>query len=304
LRSGLAKVLHRAAGRPLIDHVLDAVAPVGARPLVVVVGHLREQVVAHLAGRGVETVVQDPPRGTADAVARTLPLLPETGEVLVLSGDVPLLSAGTLRRLLEALRERGAAVALATAVVPDGGGYGRVVRGRDGRVTAIVEARDATPEQLALREVNAGSYAFDLAALRSVLPRITAENAQGEYYLTDAVALLAGAGGATAVVLENAAEMAGVNTRAELAAVHAALNRRAVAALQTAGVTVLDPATTWVDEGCSVGADTVLEPGVHLRGACRIGAGCRIGAHAVLEDVTLADEAAVPPLSFLRGEGT
>lgn len=302
LHTGLAKVLHRAAGRPLIDHVLDAVAPLGVRPLVVVVGHLREQVAAHLVGGQASTVVQDPPRGTADAVAQALPLLPEQGRVLVLSGDVPLLTTATLERLLEALGDEGNAIALATAVLDDGGGYGRVVRDREGRVAGIVEARDASREQLSICEVNAGTYAFDIAALRAVVPEISADNAQGEYYLTDAVELLAARGGAVTVVLDDPEEMAGVNTRAQLAAVHRALNQRVVAALQTAGVTVLDPDTTWVDAACVVGRDTVLEPGVHLRGRCVVGAGCQIGAHAVLDGIALADGTVVPPLTRLPKE--
>ena len=303
LKTATAKVLHEAGGRALIDHVLDALVPTHPSPLVVVVGHLREQVERHLGGRELLFAVQDPPRGTGDAVAKALPLLPRSGEALVLSGDVPLIRSETLAALVELRRARAAVAALVSAVLPDAGPYGRIVRGAAGDVKAIVEARDATAAQRELREVNAGTYVFDLAALRPALAGLTPANAQGEYYLTDAVAAMAGGGMRVAALpLADPAEMAGVNSRAELAAVHRLLGARVIGRLQAAGVTILDPATTWVDASCAVGRDTVLEAGVHLRGACMIGAACRIGAHAVLEDVTLPDGALVPALTHRRGE--
>jgi len=301
MRSGLAKVLHQAAGLALLDHVLAALAPLAPSPLVVVVGHRRDQVKDHLAGRPVLQAVQDPPRGTGDAVRCALGLLPEAGELLVLSGDVPLLTTATLEGLVAARRVAGAAAVLASAVLPDGGAYGRVIRSEHGAaVTAIVEAKDATPEQLAVREVNSGTYLFDLGALRSALSVLTADNAQGEYYLTDVVAILAAEGGMVlAEVLADPVEMTGVNTRAELAAVHLLLNQRVIAGLQRDGVTVLDPASTWVHADCRVGRDTVLEPGVHVRRGCVIGERCRIGAHSVLEGVNLAADEVVAPLQHL-----
>jgi bifunctional UDP-N-acetylglucosamine pyrophosphorylase / glucosamine-1-phosphate N-acetyltransferase len=301
MRSGLAKVLHQAAGRALLDHVLEALAPLAPTPLVVVVGHGRDQVTDHLAGRPVLHVVQEPPRGTGDAVRCALERLPRTGEVLVLSGDVPLLTTTTLEGLVAVRRTTGATAVLASAVLPEGGAYGRVIRSEPGGpVTAIVEARDATPKQLAVREVNSGTYLFDLGALRGALAALTADNAQGEYYLTDVVAILAAEGRTVlAEVLTDPVEMTGVNTRSELAAVHALLNRRVIVGLQRDGVTVLDPASIWVDADCRVGRDTVLEPGVHLRRGCVIGERCRIGAHSVLEGVSLAAEEVVPPLQHL-----
>jgi bifunctional UDP-N-acetylglucosamine pyrophosphorylase/glucosamine-1-phosphate N-acetyltransferase len=302
LHSGRAKVLHEVGGVPLIDHVLVALEPLHASPVVVVVGHLHEQVEAHLAGRRVDVVVQEPPRGTGDAVACALPRLPDEGVVVVLSGDVPLITPETLNALVDRQRSRDAMAALATAVVPAPGPYGRVVRGAAGDVVAVVEAGDATEEQRALTEVNAGTYAFDLAALRAVLPRLRADNAQGEYYLTDVLGILAARGDpVAALVLDDPAEMAGVNSRADLAEVHRLLNTRVIRALQEKGVTVLDPATTWVEPSCTVGRDTVLEPGVNLRGGCAIGERCRIGANAVLAGVSVSDDAAIPPLSHLLG---
>ncbi len=303
LKTGRAKVLHEIGGRPLLDHVLAALQPLRPERTVVVVGHLRSQVEEHLAGRGVALAVQDPPRGTGDAVAKALPLLPETGEALVLSGDVPLVRAETLAALAEVRRSRGAAAALLTAVPPDPGAYGRIVRGPSNDIGAIVEAKDADAERSAIREVNAGTYAFDLARLRPALAGLRPDNAQGEYYLTDVIAsLVALKAGVVGLPLEDVAEMAGVNSRADLAQVHRLLNTRVIRRLQEGGVTVLDPATTWVEESCGIGRDTVLEPGVHLRRGCVLGERCRVGAGSVLEGVALGDGASVPPLTFRRAE--
>ena len=297
LASGRAKVLHEAGGRPLIDHVLAALAPLSPDRVVVVAGHRREQVEAHLGG-GARIVVQDPPRGTGDAVALALRALPGEGDVLVLSGDVPLIRAQTLERLVAERRRTGAAAALVTAELPDGGAYGRIVRDGAGDVAAIVEARDAGASQRAIREVNAGTYAFDVVDLAGVIGKVKAENAQGEYYLTDAVRLLVQRGRKViALTLSDPDEMAGVNSRGDLAEVNGLLARRVVAELQASGVTVLDPATTWVEPGCRVGRDTVLEPGVHLRGGCVIGEGCVVGANSVLEGTTVPDRTVVAPLS-------
>ncbi len=301
MRTGRAKVLHEAGGRALIDHVLATLEPLSPSRVAVVVGHLRAQVEAHLAGRNVALVVQEPPRGTGDAVARALSCLPGHGDVVVLSGDVPLITSATLEALVALRRTGNAVAALATAVVAKPGGYGRIVRDQSGGVVAIVEARDATVEQRGISEVNAGTYVFDLTALRGAIPQMRADNDQGEYYLTDVVGILADRGLRVAgVQLEDPAEMAGVNSRAELAEVHRLLNARIVRRLQEAGVSVLDPSTTWVDADCTVGADTVLEAGVHLRRNCVIGERCRIGTYSVLDGVTVAGGAVVPPLTYRR----
>ncbi len=297
LASDRAKVLHRVGGRALLDHVLAALAPLAPDHLVVVTGHRRRQVEDHLGSRA-RTVVQDPPRGTGDAVALALRELPAEGDVLVLSGDVPLIRSLTLVELVERRRRAHAAAALATAVLPDGGAYGRIVRDAAGDVTAIVEARDAGEAERAIREVNAGTYAFSTVDLLDVIGEVQADNAQGEYYLTDAVRLLVDRGRKViALKLSDADEMAGVNSRADLAEVARLLVRRVIAELQGAGVTVLDPASTWVEPGCRVGRDTVLEPGVHLRDGCVIGARCVIGANSVLDGVTVPDDVEVAPLS-------
>jgi bifunctional UDP-N-acetylglucosamine pyrophosphorylase/glucosamine-1-phosphate N-acetyltransferase len=297
-----AKVLHEACGRALIDHVLAAVEPLAPGQLVVVVGHLRAQVETHLAGRGVSLAIQEPPLGTGDAVARALPLLPAAGDVLVLSGDAPLVTTATLEALLELRRSAATAAALATAVVPEAGDYGRIVRSGVGDVVAIVEARDASEEQRTIREVNAGTYVFEVGALKTAVGALQRDNAQGEYYLTDAVGILAASGMRVAgLALADWTEMLGVNSRTELAEVHRLFNARMVCMVQQAGATVLDPDTTSIDCDCTVGRDTVLEPGVHLRRGCVIGGRCLIGAHSVLEGVTLPEGAIVPPLTYRRG---
>jgi bifunctional UDP-N-acetylglucosamine pyrophosphorylase/glucosamine-1-phosphate N-acetyltransferase len=301
MRTGRAKVLHEAGGRALVDHVLAALERLAPSPIVVVVGHLRAQVEAYLAGRAVALAVQEPPRGTGDAVAHALPLLPEEGETLVVSGDAPLITPATLEALVEVRHSRSAVAALATAVLGEPGNYGRIVRNQSGDVVAIVEARDTTVAERGIREVNAGTYVFDQVALRRAIPGLQPDNDQGEYYLTDVVGILAAQGlRVVGLQLEDPAEMAGVNSRADLAEVHRLLNARIVHRLQEAGVTVLDPTTTWVDAGCTVGGDTVLEAGVHLRRGCVIGYGCRIGAHSVLDGVIVPGGAVVPPLTYRR----
>lgn len=302
LKTDVAKVLHEAHGRPLLQWVLEAVAPLAPAKTVVVVGHRREQVAAFLAGREVELVVQDPPAGTGDAVRVALPALAGCDLALVLPGDAPLLTSESVRRLLALYEREKAACALLSAVLADGGSYGRIVR-REGKVVAIVEARDATPEQKNIREVNAGVYLFHVAKIRPLLVALAPTNSQGEYYLTDVVgALVAKGEKVVAMCLQDPEEMLGVNTRDELAAVSKKLNARVVRFWQENGVTVLDPETTWIEAGCQIGRDTVLEPGVHLRGQCRLGEGCRVGAHSVLEDVVLGPGSSVAPLTFLKGE--
>lgn len=301
LKSATAKVLHHAHGRPLVDWVLDAVTPLAPAKTVVVVGHLREQVVAYLAGRKLELVVQDPPAGTGDAVRVALPAVAGCMELLVLPGDAPLLQAETLHCLVALFRKERAACALLTAVLEEGGPYGRVLR-RHGQVMGIVEARDATPDQRAIREVNAGVYVFDAKVLAPLLEKLAPENSQGEYYLTDVVAALSTQGAkVVAHTLADPTEMLGVNTREELAVVGKLLNARIVRQWQERGVTVVDPESTWIEAGCEVGRDTVLEPGVHLRRGCRLGEGCWVGAGSVLEGVTLSAGTRVPPLSYLKG---
>uniref|UniRef100_UPI0031CFB610 bifunctional UDP-N-acetylglucosamine diphosphorylase/glucosamine-1-phosphate N-acetyltransferase GlmU n=1 Tax=Mycobacterium sp. TaxID=1785 RepID=UPI0031CFB610 len=234
--------------------------------------------------------------GTGHAALCGLAALPDDyrGVVVVTSGDTPLLDADTLADLIAAHSAHRAAVTVLTTTLRDPAGYGRILRGPDHQVTAIVEQADATPAQREIREVNSGVYAFDVAALRSALSRLSADNAQRELYLTDVVAIAGRDGHAVAARhVDDAALVAGVNNRVQLGQLGAELNRRIVAVHQLAGVTVVDPATTWIDVDVSIGRDTVIAPGTQLLGGTRIGCRCAIGPDTTLTDVRVGDGASV-----------
>jgi bifunctional UDP-N-acetylglucosamine pyrophosphorylase/glucosamine-1-phosphate N-acetyltransferase len=294
-RSALPKSLHPLAGRPLLWHVLAAAAPLKAGRTVVVVGVGAEEVTAAAKGFDLGPLrfaVQPEPRGTGDALAIALPQLPRGGQVLVLYGDAPLVTTPLLERLLDHHRSAQAAATLLTCQLEDPSGYGRVLRDVDGAVTGVVEQRDATPEQLAVREVNAGFYVFERRVLDG-LAEVGSDNDQGERYLPDLVPVVLRGGGPVAACPGPAEEVRGVNDRAELAAAGAALRRRLLDRLLRAGVTVVDPATTFVDVDVEVGADTVLEPLTFLEAGTRVGARCRLGPNARLVACTVEEEASV-----------
>lgn len=302
MRSDTPKVLHTLAGRSMLAHALHAVAKVAPQHLVVVLGHDRDRVtpaVEQLAtdlGRTIDVAVQDQQLGTGHAVACGLTALPEdfAGTVVVTSGDVPLLDADTLADLIATHSAEPAAATVLTTTLPDPTGYGRILRTQDREVIGIVEQADASPSQRAINEVNAGVYAFDIAALRSALSRLRSDNAQQEQYLTDVISIVRSDGQVVrAKHIDDATIVAGVNDRVQLAELGAELNRRIVAAHQRAGVTVVDPATTWVDVDVSIGRDTVVYPGTQLLGGTRIGGKCQIGPDTTLTDVTVGDNATV-----------
>jgi bifunctional UDP-N-acetylglucosamine pyrophosphorylase/glucosamine-1-phosphate N-acetyltransferase len=302
MRSDTPKVLHTLGGRSMLSHALHAVAKLAPRHRVVVLGKDRERigpVVGELAdhlGRTVEVAVQDQQLGTGHAALCGLSALPAEfdGVVVVTSGDIPLLDAETLADLIVTHRAEPAAVTMLTTTVPDSTGYGRILRTQDGEVIAIVEETDATPQQRAIREINAGIYAFDITELRSALSRLSSDNAQHELYLTDVIAIVRADGRVVhAKHVDDAALVAGVNDRVQLSDLAAELNRRIVAAHQRAGVTVVDPANTWIDVDVAIGRDTVVQPGTQLLGGTRIGARCRIGPDTTLADVNVGDDASV-----------
>ena len=302
MRSDTPKVLHALGGRSMLSHALHAVTKLAPQHLVVVLGKDRERigpVVVELAadlGRVVETAVQEQQLGTGHAALCGLAALPTdfNGVVVVTSGDIPLLDADTLGGLIDTHRSESAAVTVLTTTVPDSTGYGRILRTQDGEVIAIVEETDATPQQRAIREINAGIYAFDIAELRSALSRLSSNNAQNELYLTDVISIVRADGQVVqAKHVDDAALVAGVNDRVQLSELAAELNRRIVAAHQRAGVTIADPASTWIDVDVSIGRDTVVAPGSQLLGGTRIGAGCRIGPDTTLTDVEVGDGASV-----------
>ncbi|MGW0038782.1 bifunctional UDP-N-acetylglucosamine diphosphorylase/glucosamine-1-phosphate N-acetyltransferase GlmU [Gordonia sp. NPDC003376] len=303
MKSKTPKILHALAGRTLVAHALHGAAELDPAHLIAVVGHERERVsaevqaVATRLGRPVTLAVQDRPLGTGDAVLAGLRALPDdfTGTVLVTAADVPLLDAPTLTAVVRThAADGGAAVTLTGFVAADPSGYGRIRRDAGAAVRAIVEHKDATEAELAITEVNAGVYAFDAAVLRSVLGKLSTDNAQGEYYLTDVVEI-ADTDGRTvrAHIVDDPLLVAGCNDRAQLSELAAALNRRIVRAHQLAGVTVVDPTSTWIDVDVRIGADTRIEPGTQLQGATVIGEDVVIGPDTTLRDVSVGDGAQV-----------
>lgn len=306
MRSDTPKVLHTIAGRSMLSHSLHTMTKLAPQHLVVVLGHDHQRIsplVAELAdtlGRTIDVALQDRPRGTGDAVRCGLSALPDdySGIVVVAAGDTPLLDADTLADLIAthsaAGHGQGVAVTVLTTTLSDPFGYGRILRTQDNEVTAIVEQTDATPSQREIREVNTGVYAFDIAALRSAIGRLSSDNAQQERYLTDVISILRRDGRTVhARHVDDSALVAGVNNRVQLAELGAELNRRIVAAHQMAGVTVVDPATTWIDVDVTIGRDTVIHPGTQLLGRTQIGSHCDVGPDTTLSDVTVGDGASV-----------
>ncbi len=303
MKSTTPKVLHAIGGRSLLAHSLYAAAGLQPHHLVTVVGHDRERVGAAASALGVELgrdvalAVQEQQRGTGDAVLAGLSALPAdyAGTVVVTAADVPLLDADALGRLVDAhTAGPGAAVTVLTAVVDDPTGYGRVLRTQDGEVTAIVEQKDATPKQREIREINSGVYAFDAAALRDALGRITTDNAQAELYLTDVIGIARDDHRIVrGVQVDDAAVVSGCNDRVQLAALGAELNARVLRRHMLAGVTVVDPATTWIDVTVRIEPDVHLEPGIQLRGTTTIASGALVGPDSTLVDVTVGEHAEV-----------
>lgn len=315
MRSATPKALHRLAGRPMVDLVVGTAREAGAEPVVVIgpgVAALRE----HLAATRV--VVQDPPRGTGHAVQAALAVLPREGQAFLLYGDSPLIRPETLRAMQATHRAAGAVLTLLSAQVPPPSAYGCVERDAAGRVTRIVETKHAAESQQRSGERNLGAYVADLAWLHANAPRLEA-NASGEVYLTDLVALATRGGRVVAALcLDDHREGMGINTRADLAVGEAILRERIRERHMLAGVTLRDPASTFIDDEVEIGEDTELLPGSILEGATRIGAGCVIGPRArirgsvvgdrcvvgesFVEDSTLEDEVKVGPYCHIRGE--
>jgi bifunctional UDP-N-acetylglucosamine pyrophosphorylase/glucosamine-1-phosphate N-acetyltransferase len=296
MRSRTPKVLHGFAGRSLLGHVLAAATELDAGHTAVVVGHGREQVTAHLAEicPDATPVVQAEQNGTGHAVRLALDALPATvGTVVVLPGDVPLLTGTTLQALVHEHDSSGAAATMLTSRPADPSGYGRVVRDQHTAVRRIVEHRDASEDELLIDEVATSVYAFEAAALRSVIGTLSTANAQGEEYLTDVIDLLVRAGHRVGAVLADAAETAGVNDRVQLTEVHYAYNARLLEAHMRAGVTVVDPASTWVDAEVTLEPDVTLLPSVDLHGRTHVAAGASIGPQTSLTDTTVGPDSSV-----------
>ena len=302
MRSALPKVLHPICGRPMILWPLLAAREAGAER-VIVVDNPKRLLADHLPD-GVEVAIQPEPRGTGDAVAAAADMIDPAAPVLVINGDMPLITAEAIAAAVAAHEEADAAATLASMELDDPSGYGRVIRGADGAVERIAETKaegDATDEELSIREVNAGLYVFDGAALLAALSDLSGDNAQGELYLPDVLPVLLAAGRTVQAHPLPDPELAlGVNDRVDLAHVTRLAQQRIHAAHQRAGVTIVDPASTLIDASVAIGEDTTIEPATFLRGSTRIGARCAIGPVSTLIDSQLADEVAVRH-SYLEG---
>ena len=297
MKSRTSKVLHELCGRSMLGHVLAAARELEPERLVVVVGHRREQVVEHLA-RAVpeaQSAVQEQQNGTGHAVRMALEQTGALeGTVVVTNGDHPLLRGETLQALVRAHEGEGNAATVLTTEMPDATGYGRMVRAADGGVAAIVEHKDATAEQRAINEINVGMYAFDGALLADALKRVTTDNAKGEEYLTDVVAILREDGHrAGAHLAADWVETQGVNDKVQLAQARRQLNDRILEAHMRAGVTIVDPATTWIDVQVTADQDAEIHPGTQLHGRTHLGEGARVGPGCTLTDTIVGEGASV-----------
>ena len=327
MKSARAKVLHRVAGQPMIEYVLACAATLEPRTTTVVVGHQADAMKAALTShpglfrarsKSLSFVVQEPQLGTAHALATTERVLAgETGTLILLSGDVPMLSAQTLKNLLDRHVSTTAAATVITAIVDQPFGYGRIVRSGE-RIARIVEERDASSAEREIREINSGIYAFALDGLFDAVRAVAAENTQAEYYLPDLIAIFRARGlGVETLTVADADEIRGINSRAELAHMSRIVRQRKNEELMASGVTLEDPATTYVDADVQVGADTIIRPGVSLEGRTTVGSGCelhsgvrivdsRIGDrvtvlnYSILTDAIVEDDARVGPFAHLR----
>jgi bifunctional UDP-N-acetylglucosamine pyrophosphorylase/glucosamine-1-phosphate N-acetyltransferase len=297
MRSDTPKHLHELVGRRMVDWVLDTARPLAPQPLVVVAGPESQAAFA-----GFDVVVQHRPLGTGDAVAAARPALEaHDGDVLVLSGDTPLVTTGLLEELLETHRRERASATVLSFRPADPSTYGRIVRHADGSLRAIVEATDATPEELEIREANSSIYVFAAEHLWRAVEGLEPANAQGELYLTDAVRELAAEGLPVAAHLaRDALECLGVNTRVELAYAASVLRQRINEAHMLAGVTIVDPSSTWIDADVELSPDTILQPFTVLRGRTKVATGAEVGPHAVCIDAEIGAGAMVGPFCYLR----
>ncbi|HZG76916.1 MAG TPA: bifunctional UDP-N-acetylglucosamine diphosphorylase/glucosamine-1-phosphate N-acetyltransferase GlmU [Paenibacillus sp.] len=294
MKSKLHKVLHPVCGKPMVEHVIDALDASGVGRKVVVVGHGADAVRAALGGR-VEYAMQEEQLGTGHAVRVAEPLLgAEDGVTVVVYGDTPLLTASSIAGMLALHRESGAAGTLLTAKFADPTGLGRIVRGPDGGIERIVEEKDCNAAERGIQEINAGAYCFDNRKLFEALAQVKNDNAQGEYYLPDVIGLFRAAGETVQGYLTNDADEAfGVNDRVALAEAERLLRARINRAHLLNGVTIIDPASTYIDAGVTIGSDTVLYPGTTLRGATHVGSDCVIGPNSDIHASTIADGATV-----------
>lgn len=323
MKSKLYKVLHRVCGKPMVQHVVDNLKRIQADRILVVVGHGAEKVKQQL-GLDIEYAMQEQQLGTAHAVLQAAPYLQgQEGTTLVLSGDEPLISAETLKSLIQVHEEKKAAVTILTRIMDNPTGYGRIVRGEDGSVQRIVEQKDATEAEKQIKEINTGTYCFDNKKLFESLQLVNNDNAQGEYYLTDVIEILKGMDESIAASITEE-ETVGVNDRIALAKAEKLMQERILLEHMRQGVTIIDPGSTYIETDVMIGRDTIIYPGTIIGSGCKIGEDCLIGPHtqitrcevgngvtlkhSVLINSVVADEATVGPFAYIRpgshiGEG-
>lgn len=291
MKSSLCKVLHPVAGRPMISYVVDAVRACGLQKIVLVVGHQASDVMSRFADADIEFAIQEPQLGTGHAVAAAREALSGfSGEVLILCGDVPLITPETLEKFQDLHREKSSRLTVMTTHVKNPHGYGRIVRNESRQIVGIVEEKDAGDTQKTINEINTGIYIARAELLFSLLSGIKNNNAQGEYYLTDIVTAAVNAFEPVhGFVLEDGVEAAGINTRAELADASAVIWNKVRANLMEAGVTLLDPGSVYVDSTVTIGPDTVVHPMVSMSGDTTIGANCRIESGVYIMDSRIGD---------------
>ncbi|MCR4962686.1 MAG: bifunctional UDP-N-acetylglucosamine diphosphorylase/glucosamine-1-phosphate N-acetyltransferase GlmU [Firmicutes bacterium] len=299
--SAKPKVLHELLGKPMIDYVLQALRGAEVSRVVTVIGSGAEEVREHL-GDACSFALQEPQLGTGHAVMQGLPCLgPEVETVMVVCGDTPLLTKETLQGLKTHFEESRSSCTVLTAVLDDPAAYGRILRDDSGALLGVVEARDASPRQLAIQEINSGVYCFVKKDLEEAIGSLTTGNQQGEYYLTDTIAVLRNAGKkTTAFCCGDPAEIQGVNDRCQLAEAEGLLRARKNRQLMLSGVTLVDPDTVYIDAGVEVGMDTVIGPSVYIGGASRVGSGCQIGPWVKIVDSQVGDGVSVGPFAYLR----
>ena len=306
MKSNLPKVLHEVCGRPMLSYVLNACRLAGVDILVVVVGHGKEEVIERFNGEpDLVWVEQSPQKGTGHAVLCGREALQGfTGSILVIAGDMPLVRRVTLANLIQTRERSGDAVALATAVLDDPAGYGRIIRDAQGRLEAIVEHRDCTKEQREIREVNPSYYCFDAGQLFAALEKVQANPQTGEYYVTDAIRVLKEAGeGVSAKVSVAADDAVGINSRLDVAMVSRVMEDRIQLALMNDGITIVDPDNTWIEAEVSVGADTRIFPFSFIGAGATIGERCRIGPFASIgAGESVSDGAVVGPTAWSGAE--
>ena len=317
--SNMGKLVHELCGQPLVKYVIDASINSGIEKNIVIIGHDAEEV-RKVLGEDFKYVVQEKQSGTAHAVMQASPLLKDfKGDVLILPGDAPFLEADTVKTLVNHHKMTGAAVTILTAVLPDPGSYGRIVRGQGGEVIKIVERRDARLKEIEIREVNSGVYCFDCQLLMELLPGVNRHNAQGEYYLTDVIGIMFGKNLPVETVVAQEPTIAlGVNNRCELAQALRIFRDRILGKLMLSGVTVMDPSTTFIDSTVEVGQDTVIYPYTVIEKNTIIGKNCTIGPHvhlvgtkigdgvwvesSVVENSDIPSNTKVKPYSYIAGE--